>query len=238
MVEGKTTKYFKYAIGEIILVVIGILIALQINNWNEARKLAKQETLYLQRLISESQQNIQTFEGFIADLTKGNETGVNLSNALKNEASADSIILLTAKEYFQFGSIYPIFSTAHSTFDDLSNTGNLSVISNALLREKVARHYALYNQTNQRINIGIDWALPLDTPFTVDNNIMRFEPNTTFLFPEQPIEALSAEIKLNKLEYISNVAAHYWINKDAIAQLEVLIKETIELIEDLQKELN
>jgi len=35
--EGKTSKYFKYAIGEIILVVVGILIALQINNWNEAQ---------------------------------------------------------------------------------------------------------------------------------------------------------------------------------------------------------
>jgi len=35
--EGKTTKYFKYAIGEIILVVIGILIALSINNWNVSR---------------------------------------------------------------------------------------------------------------------------------------------------------------------------------------------------------
>ncbi len=38
METGKTSKYFKYAIGEIILVVIGILIALQINNWNEGRK--------------------------------------------------------------------------------------------------------------------------------------------------------------------------------------------------------
>ena len=36
--EGKTEKYLKYAIGEIVLVVIGILIALQINNWNENRK--------------------------------------------------------------------------------------------------------------------------------------------------------------------------------------------------------
>ena len=35
--EGKATKYFKYAIGEIILVVIGILIALRINNWNETK---------------------------------------------------------------------------------------------------------------------------------------------------------------------------------------------------------
>ena len=38
IMENKTPKYFKYAIGEIILVVIGILIALQINNWNENRK--------------------------------------------------------------------------------------------------------------------------------------------------------------------------------------------------------
>ena len=38
IMENKTSKYFKYAIGEIVLVVIGILIALQINNWNENRK--------------------------------------------------------------------------------------------------------------------------------------------------------------------------------------------------------
>ena len=43
MSENKTGKYFKYAIGEIVLVVIGILIALQINNWNEARKLSIKE---------------------------------------------------------------------------------------------------------------------------------------------------------------------------------------------------
>ena len=35
LMENKTSKYFKYAIGEILLVVIGILIALSINNWNE-----------------------------------------------------------------------------------------------------------------------------------------------------------------------------------------------------------
>ena len=35
METGKTSKYFKYAIGEIVLVVIGILIALQINSWND-----------------------------------------------------------------------------------------------------------------------------------------------------------------------------------------------------------
>ena len=43
LLENKTAKYFKYAIGEIVLVVIGILIALQINNWNEWDKESKKE---------------------------------------------------------------------------------------------------------------------------------------------------------------------------------------------------
>jgi len=43
--EGKTGKYLKYAIGEIILVVIGILIALQINNWNEEKKANQQHSV-------------------------------------------------------------------------------------------------------------------------------------------------------------------------------------------------
>ena len=45
--KGKTGKYFKYAIGEIILVVIGILIALQINNWNDENNLLRKETSLL-----------------------------------------------------------------------------------------------------------------------------------------------------------------------------------------------
>src|SRR5210317_1070834 len=55
--EGKTGKYFKYAIGEIVLVVIGILIALQINNWNELRKDNFKEQVILKRLEKEFSSN-------------------------------------------------------------------------------------------------------------------------------------------------------------------------------------
>ena len=48
--EGKTGKYIKYAVGEIILVVIGILIALSINNWNEQRKQNNEEIYILNQL--------------------------------------------------------------------------------------------------------------------------------------------------------------------------------------------
>jgi hypothetical protein len=52
LAEGKAGKYLKYAIGEIVLVVIGILIALQINNWNENRKLVKVELKMLYELLA------------------------------------------------------------------------------------------------------------------------------------------------------------------------------------------
>ena len=60
--ENKMGKYFKYAIGEIILVVIGILIALQINNWNEIQKEKVREQQLLRSLREEFKQNINELE--------------------------------------------------------------------------------------------------------------------------------------------------------------------------------
>jgi hypothetical protein len=51
MEKNKTGTYFKYAIGEIVLVVIGILIALSINNWNENRKNSIEENEILSSLL-------------------------------------------------------------------------------------------------------------------------------------------------------------------------------------------
>jgi len=57
--DNKTGKYFKYAIGEIVLVVIGILIALQINNWNENRKAEIEAKLLLTKAQQELIYNIK-----------------------------------------------------------------------------------------------------------------------------------------------------------------------------------
>ena len=53
-VENKPLVYMRYAIGEIVLVVVGILIALQINNWNNQRLSATQEVLLLKELKKNS----------------------------------------------------------------------------------------------------------------------------------------------------------------------------------------
>ena len=62
---NRTTNYFKYAIGEIVLVVIGILIALQINNWNEQRKDRIQEKNFLSRLEIEIMIDIENISNSI-----------------------------------------------------------------------------------------------------------------------------------------------------------------------------
>ena len=60
MNENKTGEYFKYAIGEILLVVVGILIALGINNWNEDRKAKQNEKVLLEKLKIENEFNLNT----------------------------------------------------------------------------------------------------------------------------------------------------------------------------------
>ena len=57
--QNQMGKYFKYAIGEIVLVVLGILIALQINNWNEDRKKTKKEIFHLENILSNLEDDLE-----------------------------------------------------------------------------------------------------------------------------------------------------------------------------------
>lgn len=235
--ENRASKYLLYAIGEIVLVVIGILIALQINTWNEERKTAEHERLYLERLLSENQQDIETFSVFIKNLEKGIETVKAMSIAMKDESTPDTTLVKSTNDYMAFGSIYPVFTSSRSTFEDLASTGNLKVIRNPGLRDDIVKHYAKQEQTDKWIQVAVDWALPLDAPFTVDNNAMAFEPHTAFLFPERSVESSAEELRTNRLSYINNAAAHLWINMDAINQLQELIDATSILVGKLEVEL-
>ena len=237
VMENKTGKYFKYALGEIILVVIGILIALQINNWNENRKEANQEQLYLNRLLVENKEDIITFNTEISNLMKGVKTITTFSTALKKTDYSDSLLMQSANDYFQYGSLYPNFSSSTSTFDDLSSTGNLKILQSSNLRDQLVKHYAKHLQIKERIRVGTEWALPVDGAFTYEHSIMRFEPNSAFLFPEIPIQELANDLRTNKIDYINMIATHYWLKIDSIEQLEILINDTKSIISLIENNL-
>ena len=79
----------------------------------------------------------------------------------------DSLLIQSASDYFKTGSIYPIFTYSNSTFEDLSSTGNLTLISNTKLRDRLVKHYARYKQVEERISMTANWAIPIDAPFTL-----------------------------------------------------------------------
>ena len=60
--DNQFVKYSRYAIGEIILVMVGILLALQVNNWNENRKNKNTEKAYISRLTIELKGDIQYYK--------------------------------------------------------------------------------------------------------------------------------------------------------------------------------
>ncbi len=134
--ENKTTKYLLYAIGEIVLVVIGILIALQINNWNEYRKERFKEKAYLSRLKEDL-----TFDKKVIELNKYFYQDVFVAGSLvlshaegENNITASNWDILTA--YFHASQIWPMLMKS-STFEELKSSGELSLISNIVLRNRL-----------------------------------------------------------------------------------------------------
>jgi len=85
METGKTGKYFKYAIGEIILVVIGILIALQINNLNEKRKETKLSQEYLIGINNDLKKDIKNVDRILKDKILSIRLIYSIDDVFKNE---------------------------------------------------------------------------------------------------------------------------------------------------------
>lgn len=225
--QSKVRSYFLYAIGEIILVVIGILIALQVNTWNEQKKLNDQEKKYLLRLLNDTKTDIESFTAEIARLEKNNKTTAEFCNLLKDKNSNDSLLVNSASNFLIYGSLYPHFNPSLATFQDLSSTGNLGLIKNTKLRDNITLHYHMYNLINSDIQINIDWAFPIDAPLFVETDVLKFETNnTSFLFPDESIKSKAESLRKNQDLYIRNAALHYWVNKDCVSILKKVKNET------------
>jgi len=88
--ENKLSKYLLYALGEIVLVVIGILIALQINNWNENKKDRRQERELLIQLESEFESNLSQLDQKMAMREEMISASLNLLNCIDYQDSCDN----------------------------------------------------------------------------------------------------------------------------------------------------
>ena len=92
LMENKTGKYFKYAIGEIVLVVIGILIALSINNWNENRLEKNEVTSYIEQIKTELELDIIHFNNDISKIRNWTEYLNKVSEGKYNEVDLSLLL--------------------------------------------------------------------------------------------------------------------------------------------------
>jgi len=159
--QNNMGKYFKYAIGEIILVVIGILIALQINNWNEHRKLLNTEKETIASLKLEFQKNLAELDAHIKDT----KAIINAGNVLLNHTGpdyefgslkrVDSLISMTPRMAVWDPSLY--------TLSDIKTSGKLSNLSNEELKIALIAWESFYSNL-------LDWG-----DFFVDSGSKYFD---------------------------------------------------------------
>jgi len=134
LTKNNFSKYFLYAIGEIVLVVIGILIALQINNWNENNQLKIEEVKSLQSLLSEFQGNLQEFDITHAKQLNRNDAINRILFSDVSNYSLSDLDSLYIKANYNW-----TYNPSFSIYNSLINTGKIQLISNDTLQNKVAQ---------------------------------------------------------------------------------------------------
>ena len=167
LTDSKFGKYLLYAIGEIILVVIGILIALQINNANEARKLRSQEIHYLENLKTDLNLNIAELDEYIAVRNSRIESANKVLEHFEGKPLTDlnDFAFHTTNIY-----IWQKFTQQDNTFQELINSGNLALISNDSIKNGLLNLQSLYKKLKNE-----------EEHFRYDAEVLLYEPSYAVL---------------------------------------------------------
>ena len=149
MEKNKTGKYFKYAIGEILLVVLGILIALQINNWNEKRLEANQEKITLSNLNEEFRDNLSDLDSINTKLSNTIDTMEHLYSmfgAKESQYASKTLDSIIGKIFTS-----PTWKPSEFVLNDLKNSGGLSKLNNKKLKKLLFQWTRFYNEMKETV---------------------------------------------------------------------------------------
>nr|WP_299339607.1 DUF6090 family protein [Allomuricauda sp.] len=144
LIEGKFSNYMLYAVGEIILVVIGILIALQINDYSEGQKERKKEVILLSNLSKEIELDVLQIE-YNTRLSRERLNRLDsLVGLLKNPDSVQNLFFI--RKSFEFV-IDQYFKSNSGIFDEAISSGKMSYVQNESLRQNIFNYYRNAKET-------------------------------------------------------------------------------------------
>ncbi len=136
MEKNKTGKYLKYAIGEIALVVLGILIALSINNWNEERKSSKLEIKILKELNNDLKTNLAELDETFNTTNNRQLSTVLIFDYFKNKYPVDDSL----KQAFEIINMDGLFNVANTAYKFIENQG-VNTLNNDSIRIRITEMY-------------------------------------------------------------------------------------------------
>ncbi|MEQ6123635.1 DUF6090 family protein [Pseudotenacibaculum sp. MALMAid0570] len=175
--ENKISKYLLYAIGEIILVVIGILIALQINNANENRKTRAIETSYLERLMVDLKEN-KTLWKETSDRKQKQLEAAHVFLNFRFSKNQDTVMKILP-HFTALGSWEDI-NINQVTFNEMVSSGTLNIITNDSIKIKLLSLDKLYKAIlNRQELLQEEYRTLMHTPvMTILNtsNILPLDP--------------------------------------------------------------
>ena len=137
--DNQFFKYSRYAIGEIVLVVVGILFALQINNWSETEKNKLVEQNYLKEMLEDFEKNNQKSQEIIFGIEKSLPPLIGLLEQSVLESptiSVDSINIAFSKINYM-----PSYSSTDRVYNNLIGSGDLKLIKDSQLKTIMAKYY-------------------------------------------------------------------------------------------------
>ena len=231
--SAKVGKYFKYAIGEIVLVVIGILIALQINNWNEFNKERKQEQKVLTELLSSLQNNHNSMVSDSIYRSNWNKSSDIIIHFLEDEGMySDSL----NKHFQDARKPGTNLSLSFAGYESLKNVG-YDIITSDTLRKSIVELFeltykALLEEMEYFESFQPDRQVQIDRLFSYEHE--KFNVNDPFNVPIVP----------NNLEVLKQDAVYLPMIKSVKVQRNIIsvllynnLTETEKVIKLIQTEL-
>jgi len=239
--ENKVSKYILYAIGEIVLVVVGILIALQINNWNEDRKVLKQETQIYTEIKSDllqTRNDIQQTISWHKEILKSNQQ--LLFDIYNKKPYSDTIYEL----FTDSGSEFQVIPKT-SAFENLKNIG-LNTLSNDSLRISITNLYQLdlkrleddFGLKNSNFDIS-EQLFPYQTKYLVADSS---EPKNYGFKYSDTISVYNLKIKdydkfLIDNDLLKTLQLTLWGRSIIVNEEAKTVEEIVSVIEKIEEEL-
>jgi hypothetical protein len=227
MSENKTGKYLKYAVGETLLVVIGILIALQINNWNENRKTHRNEVKLAEQLLEDARADSVFFQSRITHQQIRDTLFNNLIN-LSKQIAVDSIskIEVNADPFF--------FRLAYQSNLINNNPDAYDLISHDSVKSKLREYKAKYDYVVHSIElnnrISEEFGLPLQIKYYKQLQMISNQPvigELKFSIEDEETVAKFDLLKNYGDNYLVQTQSFLKVNLELINLLETYLEENL-----------